>query len=701
MPARRAAALAAVALLAAPAAAQDLATLVADRVEVQGQDAITATGNVEVFYEGTRLTAASVRYERAGERLFIDGPITLTDGDSVTILATGAELDADLRNGVLLGAQMVLDQELQIASPRIDRVDGRYVQLTNTIATSCRVCASNPTPLWEIRANRVIHDTEARRIYFEDAQFRLAGVPVGYLPRFTIADPTVDRASGLLVPEFFTNSLLGAGLKLPYFLTFGPHADVTLTPWLSQSTTTLEGAYRQRFRYGQINATGAVSDDDLEDGLRAYLFANWYFLLPGEYLLSGDLELVSDPSYLSDYDFSADDRLESSIQIERTNLTEDIFLELVGFRTLRGPELTFKEQVTSRLLEGRYETAIPTGALGGQGWLRFDTTALFRPSREVIVGRDAARVGAELEWRTDTVLGPGIVTGFETGLGSGLYFVNDDPTYDNPTLRTTPYVAAEIRWPFQSTTGAFSHLIEPAVFAGWSESYGGDVPNEDSTLVDFDNGNLLALSRFPGRDGTEDGFRGAVGLSYTLVAPGGSTFGAALGRVYWAEDPGINSNSAGLTGTASDWLVSVNYDWQDRISLISRSLVENFGSFSRSETRLGWESERFSIGTVYSYAEADIADQRPDPSSEWTLDAGVQFNENWSSAVDWRYNGNDSGFVDAGVGVRFENECVRVGVSLSRNFASSATVTPSTDFTFSVAFGGYADRGTYRRSCTG
>ncbi|MCU0853389.1 MAG: LPS assembly protein LptD [Rhodobacteraceae bacterium] len=702
MPGRRAAALAAVALLsAAPAPAQDLATLVADRVEVQGEGAITATGNVEVFYEGIRLTAASVRYERAGERLFIDGPITLTDGESVTILASGAELDADLRNGVLLGAQMVLDQELQLASPRIDRVDGRYVQLTNTIATSCRVCASNPTPLWEVRASRVIHDTEERRIYFENAQFRLAGVPVGYLPRFTLPDPTVERASGLLVPEFFTNSLLGAGLKLPYFLTFGPHADVTLTPWLSQSTTTLEGAYRQRFRFGQVNATGAVSDDDLDDGLRAYLFANWFFLLPGEYLLSGNLQLVSDSSYLSDYDFSDNDRLESFVSVRRTNATEDIFLELVGFRTIRGPELSFKDQVTSRLLEGRYETALPTGGLGGQAWLRFDSTALFRPSRTEIDGRDTARVGAELEWRTDTVLGPGIVTAFETGFGSALYFVNDDPTYDNPTLRGTPYVAAEVRWPFQRTAGGFSHLLEPAVFAGWSESYGGDVPNEDSTLVDFDNGNLLALSRFPGKDRTEDGFRAAMGLSYTLAAPGGSSFGAALGRVFWAEDPGIDADSAGLTGTASDWLVSFNYDWQDRISLISRSLVESFGSFSRSETRLGWRSDRFSLGTIYSYAEADLADQRPEPSSEWTLDAGLQINENWSSAVDWRYNGNDSGFVDAGLGVRYENECVRVGVSLSRNFASSATVTPSTDFTFSVAFGGFGDRGTYRRSCTG
>jgi LPS-assembly protein len=703
MTGRRAAALATLLGIAsaAPVAAQDLATLVADRVEVQGEDAITASGNVEVFHEGVRLTATSVRYERAGERLFIEGPITLSDGESVTIVANAAELDADLRNGVLLGAQMVLDEELQIASPRIDRVDGRYVQLENSIATSCRVCASNPTPLWEIRADRVVHDTEERRVYFENAQFRLAGVPVGYLPRFTIPDPTVDRESGLLVPEFFTTTLLGAGLKLPYFLTFGPHADVTLTPWLSQSTTTLEGAYRQRFRFGQINARGAFSDDDLKDELRAYLFADFNFRLPGEYVIRGDLELTSDPSYLSDYDFSEKDRLDSSIAVERTNAREDIFLEVVGFRTLRGPELAFRDQVTGRLIEGRYETAVPAGALGGQAWLRLDTTALFRPSEEDVVGRDVSRVGAEAEWRRDAVYGPGIVAAVKAGLGTALYFVDNDPAYDASTPRGTPYAAAELRWPLQRSGGAYSHVIEPAIFLGWSETWGDDVPNEDSTLVDFDNGNLLALSRFPGKDRTEDGFRVAAGLSYTRVAPDGSSFGAALGRVFWSEDPQIDSNTAGLTGTASDWLVSFSYDWRDRISVLSRSLVEDLGAFSRSETRLGWRSERFSLGTVFSYAEADPADRRLEASSEWTLDAGLRINENWSSSVDWRYNGGDSGFVDAGLGVRYENECVRVGLSLSRNFASSSTVTPSTDFTFAVAFGGFGDRGTYRRSCTG
>ena len=47
---------------------------------------------------------------------------------------------------------MVLDQQLQLAAAQIDRVDGRYTQLTRAAATSCQVCAAIAAPLWQIRA---------------------------------------------------------------------------------------------------------------------------------------------------------------------------------------------------------------------------------------------------------------------------------------------------------------------------------------------------------------------------------------------------------------------------------------------------------------------------------------------------------------------------------------------------------------------
>ena len=171
------------------ARAQELASLVADNILVDPRGRVTATGNVEVFYDGVRLTAQSVSYDREGSRLTITGPIRVTDADGTLFLADQAELDRDLRNGVLISARMVLDQQLQIAATEIARVGDRYTRLDRVVASSCEVCASNPVPLWEIRAARVVHDDQARQLYFTNAQLRFIGVPVAYIPRLRLPDP--------------------------------------------------------------------------------------------------------------------------------------------------------------------------------------------------------------------------------------------------------------------------------------------------------------------------------------------------------------------------------------------------------------------------------------------------------------------------------------------------------------------------------
>lgn len=700
------AALAALLLAASPLAAQEdsLATLLADKVTLPDAGTLTAEGNVEVFYGDIRLTAQRVRYEREGELLFIEGPITLTEGPRTVVVADMAELDADLRNGIIRGAKVVLDEELQIATPRIDRVDGRYVQMSNTVATSCRVCEGG-TPLWEIRARRVIHDRERQLLFFEGAQFRLGGVPVAYLPRLRLPDPTLERATGFLYPGLRTSSLLGTGFRWPYFITLGDHADLRLTPWVSNVTGTIEARYRQRFSFGRLDIEAAVSDDELEEKPRAYLFGSAEAILPGEFRLRADLELVSDPSYLSDYDFSTKDRLDSAVSIERTRDNEDIFLQATAFRTLRGPDLPVKDQVTGRLVEGRYERRLPTGALGGDAWLTFDTTTLIRPSNIDVLGRDVARIGGALDWRASRVFGPGLVVSANAGYAASIYEISEDTTYPGQVIRRTPYATLDLRWPLQRTgADGASHLIEPAVALSWSETTGGDVPNEDSTLVDFDEGNLFALTRFPGADRRENGLRGAAAISYTRVDPGGWSLGATVGRLFSDAPMTDFSSSTGLTGTSSDWLVAVQYEYRNRVRIASRSLVENLENITRSETRLDWFGRNSSIGTVYTFAEADPADNRPEPTSEWTLDASFRLNDNWTSRVDWRFDTDDGEPVDAGMELRYENECVRVDLSVSRRFASSATVTPTTDFAFEVAFGGFGARGdsrAYRRTCTG
>ena len=287
--------------LALPAMAQDRATLVSDSLQITGDTRLIASGNVEILFRGTRLRASRIVYDQASDRLVIDGPIVLTDetGDTI-ILASQADLSADLSEGILTSARLVLNQQLQLAANRMLRTGGRYTALDNVVASSCKVCAAKPVPLWEIRARRVVHDQQERQLYFDHAQFRISGVPVFYIPRLRMPDPTLDRATGFLMPSLRTTSDLGTGLKFPYFITLGPSRDLLITPYFTtKNGRTVELRYRQAFRTGAIDLTGAFSRDDLlPDTDRGYLFAKGAFSLPENFGLTFDINSVSDPAYL-------------------------------------------------------------------------------------------------------------------------------------------------------------------------------------------------------------------------------------------------------------------------------------------------------------------------------------------------------------------------------------------------------------------
>ena len=141
-------ALATTALVSLPGLAQDQATLVSDRLDIAGDSQLVASGNVEVFFKGRSLKASRITYDQAADRLQIEGPIVMTEADGNTVILAGqADLAADLSEGLLTSARMVLDQQLQLAANSMSRVAGRYTAMGQVVASSCKVCAAHPTPL--------------------------------------------------------------------------------------------------------------------------------------------------------------------------------------------------------------------------------------------------------------------------------------------------------------------------------------------------------------------------------------------------------------------------------------------------------------------------------------------------------------------------------------------------------------------------
>jgi len=667
--------------------AQNAANLIADAVRVTSDQQLVATGNVEVFFGQDRLRASSIIYDPETDSLQILGPITIQTADGTVLTATAATLDPRLENGILQGARIVFDQQLQVAANQIDRRDGRYSQLYKSSATSCNVCGTR-APLWEIRAEQVVHDDLERQLYFRNATFHVRGFPVFWLPRFRLPDPTLERATGFLTPSQRNTTELGTGLKLPYFITLGDHRDLTLTPYVSPETSTLELRYRQAFRKGRINIEGAVSDDTLEDENRSYLFADGRFLLEDDYVLTFDIESTSDTAYLLDYSYSEKDRLDSAIAVTRVDENMLYQSRLTYYQTLREDEAnaSLPPIIVDLGYEARFQPAFG-------GTLRYGAsidTAYRYSDTDGDAGRDVTRGGLTGEWSQHYVTSTGFVLTTELGARADLYFVEDDTTYDDADLRIAPNASLTLRWPLarQSQTGT-QHLVEPAMSIGWSDSFGGTPPNEDSTRTGLDRGNLLLTNRFAGEDAIETGWQAAAGLVWTRIGAVGSTSTLSFGRVLRSEVQPDFTTSSGLDGLQSDWLVAGQVTTPGGFLLDTRSLWDDANGLTVADARLSWENDWIGLAANYIWQESDPAEERDGTLSEWTVDAGFQLSRAWRLELDGRYNVAADRPVRGGIGLQWQNECVTIDVSASRRYTSSSTVPPTTTFGLSGTIGSF------------
>ncbi|MDP3959744.1 MAG: LPS assembly protein LptD [Pseudorhodobacter sp.] len=678
--------------------AQELAMLTADRVTLAGDNTLIADGAVEVLYMGRRLRASRITYDASTDRLLIEGPIVLSDETGNFILASQADLAADLSEGVLTSARLVLNQQLQLAAAQMLRVGGRYTQLSDTVASSCQVCAANPVPLWEIRARRVVHDQLARQLYFDQAQLRVAGVPVFYLPHLRMPDPTLDRATGFLRPSLRTTSGLGSGVKLPYFIVIGPSRDLTLTPYVTtKGGRTLEARYRQAFPTGTIEVNGALSYDNLLPGkARGHLLASGAFDLPRGFDLSFHLETVSDPAYLLDYGISQKDRLDSRIEISRARRNEYIAGRLIEFQSIRAGE----DNATLPSLVGdmTFHRRFSGGPLGGEAGLQLQTHSHYRSSTDpldtngdgVADGRDLGRVSLRLDWRRNFVLPGGVLGSVQAQTAGDIYTIHQDAIYQGITTRFDGAAAVELRWPWVATgRGGASHVIEPVVQLVASPKSSAALPNEDSALVEFDEGNLFSLNRFAGSDAYESGARANLGVSWTRYDPQGWTLGVTLGRVLRADDLGQFGPASGLDGRHSDWLAAAQLTLADRFVMTNRLLFDDFLDLTKAELRMDLNHTRFGLGSSYVWMIADATENRPIDTSEIYLDTRFGLTPNWTAKTTARYDLVAARASDAGLGLEFRNECLTVDLSLSRRFTSSTSVEPTTDFGLAVSLLGF------------
>jgi LPS-assembly protein len=678
-------------------------SLVADRIAFdRDADTLTAEGNVEVHFDGRILRAARIVYRRAEDTIAATGPLSLVDPEIGVVFADEAAVTRDLTEGALAGARLLVAGVLQLAASEIRRSEGRYTILHRTIASSCEVCPG-AAPTWAIRAERVVRDEETRLIHFRNARLEIFGLTVGWLPYFRIADPTVRRASGVLAPDFRLSDLYGLGVRVPIYQVLGPHADFTLTPFLTQRGGSLvEAEYRRRFLRGAIDLTGAVTlDDRLEGGgARGTLAATGHYDLGRGFRGEIDAAWASDDRFLAQFDYSDADRLTSTLRVTRVLPSERFSLGTVGFQSLRPEE--DRTQIPLILPELRYRRLLDDPLAGGRIALEAEGVGLLREG-----GRDLVRLGGGGDWRRDWVAGPGLVVGASAGGRLDFWQVRDDPAgADGSALRATPFARAELRWPLVRDTIRATHVLEPIADIAWSAALGEEGPNEDGLLVEFDETNLFALDRFPGSDRIETGLRVNLGLGYSLFDRAGRSATATFGRVIRFDERDRFAAGTGLSGTVSDWVGAVEVALGPAFGAVNRIRFGDRLDVARNEFSLIYDTQNLGLAASWYYVSADadpLIGPQPE-TSEVQLAGRYRFLPNWQIRGDWRYDAALDSTIRAGAGLTYGNDCAEIDLNVTRRFVPLGEVPPTTSFGFAVRLVGLGAGGTGiwpRRACGG
>src|SRR4051812_14616585 len=157
--------------------------LQADQIVYDGpNDMVAAMGHVEIVDDGRILLADQVSYDQKNDKVTASGHVSVTDSAGNVAFANQVELTDRMRDGALRGFGALIGKNGRLAAAGARRIAGHIVIAERAVYSPCRICnqAGQRTPLWQVKAERVIYDQDKHHIHFQDARVEFFGVPLLY-----------------------------------------------------------------------------------------------------------------------------------------------------------------------------------------------------------------------------------------------------------------------------------------------------------------------------------------------------------------------------------------------------------------------------------------------------------------------------------------------------------------------------------------
>ena len=646
----------------------------------------TASGNVEIYFDKYTVLADRVTYSPNRDLLTASGNVILTEPDGNVVHANFVRLSDKFREGNVQTLYTVFTNQARLAAESATREEGNTTVFNKVVYSACRACKNHKGRplLWQIKADRVVHDKKEKTISYENAKLEFFGVPVIYVPRFSHPDPTVKRKSGFLTPSYTFSNQFGHGVRVPYFWNIAPNMDVTFNPTITSKQGLLaDMEFRHRLSKGRykIRPIGIyqLSPTSTKPGnkrFRGALMTDGQFKITDNWKWGWDAEVSSDDTFLRRYNINDKNSLISQAYL--TGLKDRNYFDIRSYY-FQGLRSTDKASTTPFIFPAvEHSYTFDETVLGGE--VGIDTNFFTVERRS---GADSARVSTTLSWRRTFKTSPGIViTPFVQGRGD-LYQTRNVATSSNNSdtfARLLPVGGVDIRMPWAKATKSGQHIIEPVaqLIVRPNETKRSRIPNEDSQSFEFGTTNLFSIDKFPGVDRLEGGTRANVGLSYTYSDnASGAWLRTVVGQSFQIRGKNSFGTDTGLENKSSDYVGELYIQPTDSILMTAKVRLDE-KDFSVKSNELGISGSFDRISGAVSYTKLDAAPAFGNNAASEVINAAakVRLTRNWSAFGNIYYD-FESGFrLQDGGGLTYEDECFILSLAYKENFTQDRDIKP-------------------------
>lgn len=681
---------------------------------------IVAEGKVYVSHDHQLLYADSLKYNQENETLYAEGNVWIRDKEGTFSFGDYVELKNKFDDGFVSNVKLLMTDNSRAAGIKGQRFQGQKVVLWNGVYSPCKVCKKQPdvSPLWQIRASKMIHDKQEKKIIYHHAFMDFWGIPIFYTPYFFHPDPSVKRKTGLLSPIFGSSGDLGFIFVQPFFWDISPNSDLTLYPIYTSKGEPIIGAeYRHLFSSANlwINAsyTGNSHNHNAKaNNPNAYKIpgkSRWHAFLDARIELTPDIlfttkiRRASDLTYLRRYPIAIGNI--SPLEVQST-LTSTMALErfkdtsygVVRAYVFQADDPNKNTPYIYPVVDYNYETM--PGQFGETYGVNVNFLNLSRengiPGQ---VAKKMTRGSLDFYSQVPYVSSWGDVWQLKVRVRTDAYLIDgyqpvaNTKEKDEFQRRLFPQASLNWRYPFINFLSWSQWVLEPAAMVITSSQGGNlvDIPNEDTPYVTLDSTNMYLMNRFYGVDRVDTGHRAVYGIHSRNYFSKQRHIFLFLGQTKRLDHKTALPLSSGEDNSASSIVGKIDFKPISFLQLQSRFIMDRKKyrfNVAESSLSLSFPYATASVGHIFydpKYSTSGLTESQ----MIWTVrtakykDMTLSYNE--TRRLSSRKTSEPS-LLSHGIIFTHENECLATSLSVTRSGFRDRDIRPDTKILLQLTF---------------